>query len=86
LNRTFVFRAAIFLHKQQEFHHREQSARTPPSSGRSGNTSRFSRRRLFRRRIWLAWLWLRAEAGDETPEDYRDFVGKRIMTSKLIAR
>jgi hypothetical protein len=74
------------LHKQQEAHHREQSA---------GHAAELEKVRQHFESFQAAALPAAdlagvpvapTPAGKEEPEDLREFVGKRIMVSKLIAR
>ena len=64
-----------------------RAPRMRPSWSRSAGTSSPSRRPRSRRRTWPVCPWpLSRQREPEEPEDHREFVGKRIMTSKLITR
>ncbi|HEY2295080.1 MAG TPA: hypothetical protein VGM86_30630 [Thermoanaerobaculia bacterium] len=73
------------FHKQQEAHHRERSA------AHAAELEKVRRHfESFQAAALpaadLAGAVAAPEAGKEEPEDLREFVGKRLMTSKLIAR
>jgi hypothetical protein len=75
----------VAFHKQQENYHREQSA----AHAAELDTVRQhfeSFKAAALPAADLAAVPVAPESPSETPEDLREFVGKRIMTSKLIAR
>ena len=76
----------VALHQQQEVHHREQSA----AHGAELETVRQhfeSFKAIALPAADLAGVPVATTpAGEEKPEDLREFVGKRILVSKLIVR
>lgn len=74
------------FHQQQEAHHREQSAAHAAELEKlRQHFESFKAAALPA--ADLAGVSVSPEPGkEEAPEDLREFVGKRIMTSKLIAR
>lgn len=74
------------FHKQQEVHHREQSAAHAAELEKlRQHFESFKAAALPAADLAGAGMALVPEIEQE-PEDLREFVGKRIMTSKLIAR
>jgi hypothetical protein len=74
------------FHKQQEIHHSEQSAAHEAELAKVRQHFEAFQAAALPAADLAGVPVAAVEAGDETQEDYRDFVGKRIMISKLIAR
>src|SRR3982750_2825131 len=75
----------VAFHKQQEAHHREQSA-AHASELEKVRQHFESFKAAALPAADLAGVPVASETGKEEPEDLSEFVGKRVMTSKLIAR
>ena len=74
------------FHKQQEAHHRERSAAHAAELDKvRQHFESFKAAALPAADLARAAVAPRPEKGEE-PEDLSEFVGKRLMTSKLIAR
>ncbi|HEY0511230.1 MAG TPA: hypothetical protein VGH73_04965 [Thermoanaerobaculia bacterium] len=76
----------VAFHQQQEVHHREQSAAHAAELETIRRHFEAFRATALPAADLAGVPVAPSRAADETPEDYREFVGKRIMTSKLIAR
>jgi hypothetical protein len=75
----------VAFHKQQEVHHREQSAAHAAELDKvRQHFESFKAAALPA--ADLAGALVASEPEEEAPEDLREFIGKRLMTSKLIAR
>ena len=77
----------VAFHKQQEIHHREQSTVHDAELAKvRPHFEAFQATALPAADLASVPVVAPSPVGDEETEDYQDFVGKRIMTSKLIAR
>jgi hypothetical protein len=77
----------VAFHRQQEAHHREQSAEhTTELETVRQRFEAFQTAALPAAELAGVQVAPTEKKREAPEEDYRDFVGKRIMTSKLIAR
>src|SRR4051794_33972195 len=73
-------------HKQQEAHHREQSAAHAAELEKVRQHFESFKAAALPAADLAGADGVSVSAQEEEPEDLREFIGKRIMTSKLIAR
>jgi hypothetical protein len=74
------------FHQEQEAHHREQGAAHGAELAQIRQHFEAFRATALPAADLAGVPVAPPPAGDEEPEDYREFVGKRLMMSKLIAR
>lgn len=76
----------VELHKQQEAHHREQSAAHAAELEKVRQHFESFKASALPAAELAGALAAPAPATEERPEDLREFIGKRLVASKLIAR
>jgi hypothetical protein len=76
----------VAYHKQQEVHHHEQSAAHAADLDKVRQHFESFKAAALPAADLAGVPVASAPAREEEPEDLREFVGKRLMTSKLIAR